>query len=866
MPNLTTQLASGEGVYRASFVVAGWPRIYVDSDSLEGFLADGRQRITALDPETLRIAASSDLLRAEIDQQGSSIELTEDHLHRVSASVARIPTARCWLTANVSTTATTIEVTSTGGFPSSGVIHIGVEAIKYTGKTSTSFTGCTRAQWGSPALAHYTGDGTDRVAALVTDWPETMIGRRASIYLWGSADSAAGSGTERWRGVVRDAPEYQAGRWTIGVEPIAWILDQPIGGELTDSLPIRGIYLPALAAWACQFRRHSGASVTDTFSSDDDRVAMSGFFADNAALCTALQADFDSATAGWSWDGALRFIPTSYGYKLSYTAGATPHFLSLVPGGVGSPSPVDVVTSGWYSPGSPGVPVTTMVANGVYQIDVRAPVPRAALGDHSSVISGWRDYARISNGPDRIYVGGSVNVSSGWTVSLEPDNTSIDGSEAMEPFPPSTLSYASTADRWISVGLGWTAKLGPRTRLRVMRRIARGDVGTLIDALIADSPTEANLGTYPLVLSSDWSTDYTELREAIAGSGWRSRVWMAGGESLTLRDLIVPELRAVGCYLGVTSTGALQIRRLRPPLRTDPAAGTVDADVFAGGLPAISLSAQGHVREVVYRSGWNQIEGEHQGETIRVRSLAVAAGTGGALEVAPRSITDIRGAPEYSIEQAYLLASGVLGLFGRPYRVVTGEASISVIDAAQIGAVVRVTTDFLPALDGTMGLDAVGLVTGYDWRVYEGRGQITVLLQELQTGAYSPSFIVASQSGSGTDWQVTVQLSPSTTEAAVGTWLEAGDKIRLLQRDTATPASVTGTVVSVDSATAVTVALDATWTPGSDQWILGYPPTPNANETRGARGWAQTDFAMVAGTDRRVELASGDVDAREWAP
>ena len=872
MPALATQLASGSGVYRAALVVAGWPKIFVDSDSLEGNLADGRQRITALDPETLRIAAKSDLIRAEIEQQSATVELTEDWQGRISASLARIPTARCWITSDVSTSATTINVTSTDGFASGGVVHLATEAVKYTGKTSTTFTGCTRGHWGSTALAHYTGDGTRRVAALVTDYPETMIGRRASVYLWGSSDSDAGNGTERWRGIVRDAPEYQGGRWTIGVEPVSWILDQPVGGELTDTLPIRGIYLPSLGAWAADIQRHSGASETDALSSDQMRLAMSGYFEDNAELCTALQAAWDAASSGWSGGGTVTFLPLgSDGYRIEYRTGATPYFLTFDGGGVRFPwlSPVDFITGRWYSPSAPTVTAATFTGNNVYRLDVRAPVPRAALGDHAATqgMLAWHDPARSFNGPDRIYVGGSVAVNASWTVSLTPDNQGIDpDADPMDAFPPSNLSYASTADRWVSPGRGWIAKLGPNARLRVMRQLARGDVGHLIDALIADSPADATLGTLPLVVSSDWSTDYTELREAIAGSGWQARIWMAGGESLTLRDLIVPELRAVGCYLAPTSTGALSIRRLRPPLRTDPVAGTVDADVMTGGLPALSLSAQGHVREVLYRSGWNQIEGEHQGDSIRVRSLAVPSSTGGTLEVAPRSITDSPGAPEYSIEQAYLLASGVLGLFGRPYRIVSCEASIAVIDAAQVGAVVVVTTDDLPALDGTLGLDAVGLVTGYDWRPYEGRGTLSILLQELETGGYSPSFLVSSQSGSGTAWAITITLSPSTTEASVATWLGAGDEIRLIERDTETPTLVSGTIDSVDSATVVSVTLDSSWTPGASEWILGYDTTASADETRGARGWAQTDYAMIAGSDRRVALGSGDVDAREWAP
>lgn len=49
---------------------------------------------------------------------------------------------------------TTIDVTSTAGFPSVGVITIDLEAIHYTGTTATSFTGCSRGFDGTTAASH----------------------------------------------------------------------------------------------------------------------------------------------------------------------------------------------------------------------------------------------------------------------------------------------------------------------------------------------------------------------------------------------------------------------------------------------------------------------------------------------------------------------------------------------------------------------------------------------------------------------------------------------------------------------------------------------------------------------------------------
>lgn len=50
--------------------------------------------------------------------------------------------------------ATTVNVVSTTGFPTVGFISIDAEVIKYTGKTATSFTGCTRGADGTTAASH----------------------------------------------------------------------------------------------------------------------------------------------------------------------------------------------------------------------------------------------------------------------------------------------------------------------------------------------------------------------------------------------------------------------------------------------------------------------------------------------------------------------------------------------------------------------------------------------------------------------------------------------------------------------------------------------------------------------------------------
>ncbi len=58
------------------------------------------------------------------------------------------------LNGDIDSLVATVNVIDTTNFPSTGYIVIDSEVIKYTGKTGTSFTGCTRGADGSTAAAH----------------------------------------------------------------------------------------------------------------------------------------------------------------------------------------------------------------------------------------------------------------------------------------------------------------------------------------------------------------------------------------------------------------------------------------------------------------------------------------------------------------------------------------------------------------------------------------------------------------------------------------------------------------------------------------------------------------------------------------
>lgn len=143
------------------------------------------------------------------------------------------------LTANLAVGATTIDVDSTSGWPSSGALYIGLEAITYSGVTATSFTGCTRAMYGSLATAYKVGT----TGQIVTDRPRFWRGR--DVTLWASMASPSGhvcgatyatEAVQVWRGKVTSGPDRAPDGFVIGCQSIDRILDVPLAGKVAGKV------------------------------------------------------------------------------------------------------------------------------------------------------------------------------------------------------------------------------------------------------------------------------------------------------------------------------------------------------------------------------------------------------------------------------------------------------------------------------------------------------------------------------------------------------------------------------------------------------------------------------------------------------
>ena len=897
-----SQITRGEGKFRARLLIEGWPEIFVSDASLVGSSTETpvRSQILGLDPQTIRIAAQVDRLRAEMVGAEQTIEIVDDseavrgyvvRSGAVTASLSQEPTLTTYLTADLLIATPTVSVSSTDGWPSSGVLHVGTEAIQYTSKTATTFTGLTRSIWGTTTQAHYTGDGERLSFPHVTNRPRTLRGRRVKIYLYGASDTAASGGTLRWRAVARTDASYAQGRYSIGVEPASWIFEQPLGGDLEEPCPIRGIYLPSPGA--LDFRiglAATGARAAPGFEVPV-RISTSGYFVDNEALCVAINAKIATATAGWAWDAGSLLTAQSdgpEGWRLVYVVGpTTARYLVLlvspttightIAGGIEGEvathgaSPVDTLMPGYGTPDHQGAHwlsaatgdvAGTMTTGQQYEVRFDAPVPRAVLGRGPP--ADWFVDTASTSSPDVLYLGGGVTPSAAMIAGV-----SADGEEEAEPVPAIS---ADTTARTLTLISTSALLLGPRSRVRLARVLMRdGTLEDLLVALVLDSPAVATTGALPLLTLGDLESSYGDLAVAARALRAAIRTWVTT-EGVTLKELITHEARLLGVYPCPDATGLITWKRLRPPLRTDPAAFTLDASTIGPGYPTVSRADSGHVREVLLRQGWDPIESEHRGLTIRVRDVRGADATplGGVLEIAPRSVALYRGMYGLEIDplDAELLAMPVLGLFGGRYRTVTAEVALTHF-AATIGSVGVLTTALLPDDDGTMGLDQVECtLVGFDWSPFEGRGTLTLALSALNIGGYAPQVLVASQTNdSGNTWTITVTLSGYTTETDVTVWFAIGDEVRVMRRAVASTTIVAGTVVALPSTTSVQVTFDGVWTPSTNSWWLGYDTTAAVDEAAPAtRRWAQSDFAKIGGTDARAALGSGDVGCQELSP
>lgn len=895
--------ATGRGKLNARLEIEGWPVQPVTRQSMVQALGDGRARVLGLTLQGLKLGARLNLPTGKIEAEGFRVHCVDVSRSRdIIRGFRAKPTLRTYLSAYVSKSATTIPVFSTDGWPSSGVLHIGTEAIEYSGTTSTSFTGCSRGHWRTVPQAHFT-QGTSAAfeadsAALaypeVTDRPTTIEGRRAWLWLYGEGDDPQGDGTQRWQGQCATSPKFEGQQVSFAVDPPTSILQQQIGGDVVAPVGIRGVYYPWSAPLVLALSLGTGAGRYTTTGGTPVVVKLVGFYETNEAFCDALSDEIASATAAASWGsfGTIVARPTSSGWDLLYTTpSSSPKWVGVndeLADRIGAEArrlalgeSVDVPLLGQWVVESSGEPTTDEVsASTRYVYAFASPYPRAYFGDTTPWTMAdptggtFTDPTQRSTYPGaKIFLGGLLALSTDMVLAEEAD-------------PPmfSRVGTVSTSEQSVKMGSGDVSTFrafDPSTRFRIGRLIARGNVGDLVQALIATSPDVANAGAMPLVTGDDIDLDAADVNDAIVTPAVSDRAFVAFGQDTTLEDLIGAELVAAGMHWTISTSGQLGARRARLAAATEAASHRVAVDPTSftgkkpiGGVPTLEEAATwGFVSDLAYLTGYDVLEDEHTGPEIRFVNVRARAPNRSAkkLELAQKSIpgarftyTGPRGGTEGepTQEEVGQIARFWLGILGGSYDVLQLPVPATLFDAG-LGDSIAVSSKYIPDDDGTLGVTAkLGVLIGFSWDIDSMSGKLELLLHSREIAGYAPEFEVTGQTNtSGNTWELTLDVAAESDEP-LDTWYEAGDLVRVEQWNTLTPTTRFGTVVSVDGdAGTIVVTFSASWTPGSDAWTLR--PQSSQDHARASNLWR---FAYVANSTGRVVYGDENGNAQVFAP
>lgn len=881
--SLTRIAATGRGRISARLVIEGLEHVFVTDKRMERVMSDGRVCVRGLDTETLTIGASADMMRATLRGTGLTARIRDmdrvagQRHGRVTRGLWRSPTVRGFLAADISKTATTITLRDAAAFPAAGVVHIGTEAIAYAGKSATQLTGCTRGHWQTIAQAHFVADGEGLADALVTDQPIGIEGRRAYLYLYGDgpASIAQGDGSLRWKGVVSSDVLWSAGVCEFTIDPITRLFDQPIGGDLAGTLGIRGIHYTSASPIEFTITDYAAGVVTTA------RARVVGFYETQRAYAEAATTAIANAltTAGISLgtDSAIVVNETLDGWRLEYrTPAASPRTVFVTvksdldvtaQRGPGYPDPPPI--EGWFQyallVARPGDTAWVPTVSSLYTCQYNAPVPRGTIGYRYAWAGDSAGMESITPTASfyRMYMSGLVQPTSDDVISFS----------AGEDAVPARVVSVDSATRSIyigdAIGRSQYAVLDATTTISLGRSIAVGDVTDLIVQLSTDSPDTANSGAMPLVTAADvtWDDDGgTDFADAIAAQPLaQNRGFFVFDGEQTLAEIIEPELLVLGAYQRLTLTGSVEWARIRPTLATDTATWTIDDT--ASPAQTIEKSPRGSLSAVLYKMGFNPRDGEWDKRTIMFRDVQTTSATRTpiTLEIAQRSTSSGTTSPRddwRTLDRAAVgrIAMAAIGLFGMPTAIVTITVDARYMDA-RIGDTVSLSSSLLPDIDDGVSetVSRSGMIVAHSLECRSGRVELGILMHTQRFAGYAPAFLVASQTPvAGNTWDVTVTLTGYTTSTTVADWLEAGDLVMAQRPDTS--GSVSGTVLSIQSATVVRVAFASAWTPSTFEWGL---------RTRVSTAHASADhlaaFAFNAGPDRRISFSDEDQDAQVFS-
>ena len=134
---------------------------------------------------------------------GAGNELVSINLH-ATTNRTYLNGGDTWLNGAIAESGATITVNSTTGFPSSGSIQINKEIITYTGKSGTTFTGCTRGTSSTTATAHTDDADVINLTSLTVD-STTLFDATGTVWIGTELVTYTGKTSTTFTGITRGA-------------------------------------------------------------------------------------------------------------------------------------------------------------------------------------------------------------------------------------------------------------------------------------------------------------------------------------------------------------------------------------------------------------------------------------------------------------------------------------------------------------------------------------------------------------------------------------------------------------------------------------------------------------------------------------
>lgn len=892
MTAFTTLCAAASGVLEFRLVIEGIGTVFVTSEAMAGTDSEGRAVVPGLRRRGIGFSERVWIAEAEHEVQIDGITIDEvggQWLGVASRVFNRKGRRVDGLTSTLDTSDPgTANVNDSALFTTGTRYYLGTETVKVTAKPTGTTLTIDRGEWGSTAQEHLVAVGERAQVSSLTDGPTGLSHRRVWLYAHTASElTTASAGTIIWRGVLSREPALDpqnALSWSLAVEPRTKLLEGSLAGGFDQPFKLRGAYYPAASPLRLQVRRYSTAAHF-VGSTTDVTVVAFGHFETQTSFCEAVSDALNGDATISSWGVTFSALVNERGgWDLYVTTDSTPLFVSVHAG-----SRVDGAFDGEILSGS-GVDeriVYVVAASTTYrcqredsarggiEVSNQGLLPRSNNlpdGDVGAYITD----ADIAAYPiERIYLDrlGALTDDDGLLVTPSVDEAGRAYPADVDP-PVQRLNIdvdAATGSITASVGHGprILAAGAQQPTITGSADFGAGTVADFRDTLISRAPEVANRGQSPWVTADDLADWHDATNEQAAGRAWleqRNRVY---GKPVRSDEVLQHEWRLYGLIPYLDDDAKIAVRPFTAGGSAIDMEVGPDEILVDESLGSISGEADGTWNVVELATEYDPTEDKHLADpAIVFRGLEAIARVHAErkLSIKPRSRAV---GPEPTWEDLSDRARSIIALFGdRRTQLVHVNVSL-VAFSVKVGDVVSLTVSALPA-DGertewSPGLGMIaepGIVLGRKWDMAAGKGELDVLVHELDLAPYAPSLRVTAASGATTTWSLTVtqnRYAPTGTDDT--SFFAVGDRIRLREWDATSPTVRPGEVTSV-TATTVGVELDASWAGlGGAAYVVGFDVSSHADTTA-----AQLEYMYQGGATGRVTLASGSNPPDTFAP